>query len=108
MTEPITDLPAAVAALGALPMPAGSPRPISDLDVPLPTLRDRMAALVERQKQEAAAERLRLLLAEQSDSRPATPGEIKEQRHWLHDADPDSTVPAIRVDLTKHKPEETS
>jgi hypothetical protein len=43
-----------------------TPRPISDLDVPLPTLRDRMAALVERQRQDAAAERLRLLLAEQS------------------------------------------
>lgn len=42
------------------------PRPIADLDVPLPTLRDRMAALVDRQRQEAAAERLRLLLAEQS------------------------------------------
>lgn len=66
MTEPITDLPTAVAALGALPMPAGSTRPIEDLDVPLPTLRDRMAALVERQKRDAAAERLRLLLAEQS------------------------------------------
>ncbi|MFE6597185.1 hypothetical protein ACFU9O_02580 [Streptomyces albidoflavus] len=26
-------------------------------------------------------------------------GALAEQRHWLHDADPDSTVPVIRVDL---------
>ena len=71
-----------------------TPRPIRDLDVPLPTLRDRMAALVERQRQDAAAERLRLLLAEQP-SRPATPGEAAEQRHLLYDADSDSTIPAF-------------
>lgn len=28
-------------------------------------------------------------------------GALAEQRHWLHDADPDSTVPVIRVDLVK-------
>ena len=27
-------------------------------------------------------------------------GALAEQRHLLHDADPDSTVPVIRVDLT--------
>ncbi|MFE9317890.1 hypothetical protein ACFYNV_22725 [Streptomyces albidoflavus] len=27
-------------------------------------------------------------------------GALAEQRHLLHDADPDSTVPALRVDLT--------
>ncbi|MEU2960424.1 hypothetical protein [Streptomyces albidoflavus] len=27
-------------------------------------------------------------------------GALAEQRRWLHDADPDSTVPALRVDLT--------
>ncbi|MEU2313090.1 hypothetical protein [Streptomyces albidoflavus] len=27
-------------------------------------------------------------------------GALAEQRHWLHDADPDSAVPVIRVDLT--------
>ena len=30
----------------------------------------------------------------------ADPGEQAEYRHWLHDADPDSTVPPF-VDLTK-------
>jgi hypothetical protein len=69
-------------------------RPISDLDVPVPTLRDRMAALVERQKREAAAERLRLILAEQPHQ-PAPAGELAEYRHLLYDADPDATVPAF-------------
>ncbi|MFB7244572.1 hypothetical protein ACFCYX_19190 [Streptomyces populi] len=53
-----------------------------------------LAALVERQKRDAAAERLRLLLAEQPHQK-ATPGEAAEQRHWLYDDDPDSTVPAF-------------
>lgn len=69
-------------------------RPIRDLDVPLSTLRERMTALVERQKQDAAAERLRLILAEQPHQ-PATPGETAEQRHLLYDADPDATEPAF-------------
>lgn len=69
-------------------------RPISDLDVPLPTLRERMAALIARQKQDAAVERLRLLLAEQP-THPASDGERAEQRHLLYDADPDSTTPAF-------------
>jgi hypothetical protein len=38
MTDPIRSLPAAVAALGALPVPAGPVRPIADVDVPLPDL----------------------------------------------------------------------
>jgi hypothetical protein len=69
-------------------------RPISDLDVSLPTLRDRMAALVERQKADAAAERLRLLLAEQPHQ-PATAGDLAEYRHLLYDADSDASVPAF-------------
>ena len=69
-------------------------RPISALDVPLPTLRERMTALIARQKRDAAVERLRLLLAEQP-SRPASDGEQAEQRHLLYDADPDSTTPAF-------------
>ncbi|MFF5615432.1 hypothetical protein ACFY7B_21170 [Streptomyces albidoflavus] len=28
-------------------------------------------------------------------------GALAEQRHLLHDADPDSIVPALRVDLTQ-------
>jgi len=70
------------------------PPPITAADVPLSTLRERMTALVERQKQEAAVERLRLLLAEQPHQ-PASPGERAEQRHWLYDEDPDSTIPAF-------------
>ncbi|MFJ7963200.1 hypothetical protein [Streptomyces sp. NPDC096324] len=80
-------------------------RRIADLDVTLPTLRERMAALVEKQRQAAADERrrqkrdesvarLRLILAEQPHVK-ATPGEAAELRHLLHDADPDATVPAF-------------
>jgi hypothetical protein len=36
MTDPITSLPAAVSALGALPVPAGDVRPWSAMDTPLP------------------------------------------------------------------------
>ncbi|MFC9285682.1 hypothetical protein [Streptomyces sp. NPDC057052] len=43
MTEPITSLPAAVAAQGALPMPAGR-TDISRLDVPTDVLEQRVAA----------------------------------------------------------------
>lgn len=63
---------------------------ISRADVPLPTLRERMTALVERQKQDA--ERLRLLLAEQPHQ-PASAGETAELRHLLYDADADSAEP---------------
>lgn len=75
------------------PFQTVAPR-IEAADVPVATLRDRMAALVARQKEEAAVERLRLLLAEQPHQ-PATPGEAAEQRHLLYDADPDSTIPAF-------------
>jgi hypothetical protein len=51
-----------------------------------------MTALIERQRQDAATERLRLLLAEQPQH-PATPGEQAEQRHLL--SDPDATTPAF-------------
>jgi hypothetical protein len=78
-----------------------SPPPhITSADVPLSTLRDRMAALVERQKKAAAAESLRLLLAEQPHQ-PANAGELAEQRHWLHDADPDSTEPPLPYPTTQ-------
>jgi hypothetical protein len=65
---------------------------IEQADVPLATLRERMAALVERQRQDAAVERLQLILAAQPHQH-ATAGELAEQRHWLYDADPDSTEP---------------
>lgn len=75
--------------------PFQSPPPhISRADVPLSTLRERMTALVERQRQDAAAEQLRLLLGEQP-CQHATPGEAAELRHLLYDADPDSTIPAF-------------
>lgn len=75
--------------------PFQSPPPhISRADVPLSTLRERMTALVERQKQDAAVERLRLTLAEQP-CQHATPGELAEYHHLLYDADPDSTIPAF-------------
>lgn len=33
----------------------------------------------------------------------ADAGHLDEYRHLLHDEDPDSTTPAIRVNLTKHQ-----
>lgn len=70
------------------------PPHISRADVPLSTLRERMTALIERQKQAASVERLRLLLAEQP-CQPASDGEAAEFRHLLYDADSDATVPAF-------------
>jgi hypothetical protein len=67
---------------------------------PLPTLRERMAALVARQKRDAAVARLRLLLAEQPHQL-APAGERAEYRHWLYDADPDSTIPAFPYPTTQ-------
>ena len=49
-------------------------RPISDLDVPLPTLREQITALVARQREQRAeqsAERLRNLLAPTNQTNPA-------------------------------------
>jgi hypothetical protein len=75
-------------------------RPIADLDAP-PTLRDRMAALVAlvaRQRVDASAERLRLLLADPQagvHGQHATSGEGAEMRHLLYDADDDASVPAF-------------
>ncbi len=57
-------------------------RPIDDLDVPLPTL----------------VERLRLLLADPQagvHGQHATSGEGAEMRHLLYDADDDASVPAF-------------
>jgi len=69
-------------------------RPISDLDVQLPTLRDRMAALVAKQRKAAEVARLRQEL-EAKPHQPATAGDLAEYRHLLYDADPDATVPAF-------------
>jgi hypothetical protein len=98
MTEPITSLPEAVADRGALPMPAGSIRPIEQLDVPLTQLQADLRQLVARQRVEASVERLRWMLAHPETAtagRPATPGDSAEMRHLLYDADADATVPAF-------------
>ncbi|MGW5173208.1 hypothetical protein ACWERY_02420 [Streptomyces sp. NPDC004082] len=80
---------------------ATTPRPIADLDVPLPTLRDRMAQLVARKKVDAAAERLRLILAEHPAGTPAPDGLCAEYRHLLYDADPDAAIPAFPYPTTE-------
>jgi hypothetical protein len=55
--------------------------------------------IVDRQKADAraeqSAEKLRRLLAEPPASRKCSPGETAEQRHWLYDDDPDSTIRAF-------------
>jgi hypothetical protein len=78
------------------------PPPITAADVPLSTLRERMAAdvraTVARQRAQSADEsaaKLQWLLAHPAPGRPASAGELAEQRHLLYDADPDSTVPAF-------------
>jgi hypothetical protein len=103
MTAYDEKLAAAIAKAG-IPLSA-------DLVAPQSTLRDRMTALVERQrneaeaealrlKQAAAVERLRLVLAEQPHQ-PASPGEAAELRHLLYDADADATVPAFPYPTTQ-------
>ncbi|MEU9436542.1 hypothetical protein [Streptomyces sp. NPDC048252] len=93
MTDSITSLPAAVAARGALPMPAGPARPIAALDVDLHLPQQRIA----RQRVEASVERLRWLLAhsDEAPKQPAPAGELAEYRHLLYDADEDAAVPAF-------------
>jgi hypothetical protein len=79
-----------------------TPRPISALDVPLSKLTADLRRLLAKQRVDAAAERLRELIAHpESGRQPAEEGLRAEYRHLLHDCDPDSTVPAIRADLTK-------
>jgi hypothetical protein len=66
----------------------------ADLAAPQATLRDRMAALVAKQRKAAEVARLR----QELETKPhliAGPGELAEQRHLLYDADADSTVPAF-------------
>jgi hypothetical protein len=81
--------------------PFQTPAPhITRADRPAANLAADMQALVARQRAQAAVEestaRLRWLLAHPAPSRPATAGELAEQRHLLYDADPDSTIPAFR------------
>jgi hypothetical protein len=70
-------------------------RPIADLDVPLATVQQIVARQRADARAEQSAERLRRLLAEPPASRKCSPGETAEQRHWLYDDDPDSTVRAF-------------
>lgn len=69
------------------------PRPIADLDVPLAVLKRQIA----EEQVKASVRRLQRLLAHPDDRPkvPAEPGVLAEYRHWLYDADPDSTVPAF-------------
>jgi uncharacterized protein (DUF2267 family) len=76
------------------------PPPIASADVPLSTLRERMTALVAKQKKAAEAALLRQAL-EAKPHQPATAGELAEQRHLLYDADPDATVPAFPYPTTQ-------
>lgn len=92
MTDQITSVPAAVAALGALPMPAGPARPIAALDVDLHLLQKQLAA----RKFAARMQRLDDLRAHPEHAmNPAPAGLQAEYRHLLYDADPDATVPAF-------------
>lgn len=74
---------------------------IDRLDVPAAQVASDMAALIARQRQQAAADRLRWLLAH---AVPAPAGELAEYRHLLHDVDADSTTPALVVSLVKNRP----
>ncbi|WP_405883558.1 hypothetical protein OG747_36275 [Streptomyces sp. NBC_01384] len=75
---------------------------LAALDVPLPELERRIA----KERFEARMDHLAELLAHpETAAKPGSRGELKEQRHWLHDADPDSTIPVFRVNLTK-RPQE--
>jgi hypothetical protein len=81
-----------------------TPRDIADLDVPAADIERQIA----RDKFQHRMDHLAELLAHpETADKPGTRGELKEQRHWLHDADPDSTVPVFRVNLTK-RPQEKS
>jgi hypothetical protein len=85
-----------VACVRCVPSIGSPPRPAGEWDVPLATV-----------EQDAAKQKLRDLLSPErfqwlaEHRQPAPVGERLEYRHWLHDEDPDSTVPAFRVDLTK-------
>jgi hypothetical protein len=70
------------------------PPPMAAVDVSLPTLRDRMAALVAKQRKAAEVARLRKAL-EAKPHQTATAGDLAEYRHLLYDADADSTTPAF-------------
>ena len=79
------------------------PRDIADLDVRTAELVQRIA---EEQVKKSAA-KLRWLLAHPeavATAKHATAGEAAEQRHWLYDADPDSTVPAFPYPTAQETP----
>lgn len=85
------------------------PRSPGDWDWPADEVAADAARLAARRKVEARAEDLRYLVAHPDRfATPAPDGLLAEYRHLLHDADPDSTVPPLRVDLTKTQPREGS
>lgn len=81
--------------------------PIARLDVPREQVEQQIADDLKRQQQKASADKLRDLLSPErfrwlaAHRVKADPKERLEYRHLLHDEDPDSTVPAFRVDLIK-------
>jgi hypothetical protein len=78
------------------------PRSTDDWDVPGVRVASDMALLVARQHVQEHADRLAVILAHPETAIvPARRGHLAEYAHLMHDADPDSTVPAFRVALTK-------
>lgn len=79
------------------------PRPIADLDVPLPVLLQQIARL----RVDAWAARLQRLIAHpETAAKPATDGDRAEYRHLLYDADADAQTPAFPY--PNHTPREAS
>jgi hypothetical protein len=72
----------------------------ADLVSPQATLRERMTALVAKQRKAAEVALLRQEL-EAKPHQPAPAGELAEYRHLLYDADPDATVPAFPYPTTQ-------
>lgn len=98
MTTPLTPPPA---------------RTIADLDRPLPELEAAIRATRRRYipspqevaRQAAAMELCARHAAERGKSLEdyARSGGIWDRQHLLHDADPDSTIPVIRISLIKER-----
>lgn len=78
--------------------------PIEHLDVPLADVEAEATRLEARRRVEESVVELRYLLAHPAEfATPAPDGLRAEYSHLLHDADPDSTIPAF-VDLNKGTP----
>ena len=102
MTEPITSLPEAVAALGALPMPAGSAPTVEELQATIGRLERKVDSLKSELKRSddeyevACAERARYQLAwksarERAQNHSETVDRVADERNayvsWLENAE---------------------